>query len=105
MKNLNLAYNAQHAFSSFITMLLWTSWSEILLVLGVFITFCAAPMHMGLMWLYIAHIPRGVFGTMIAFKLPRSHTVIDSIALTNKDTQSMECLKKALAFNISVHLL
>ena len=63
------------------------------LVAGLFFTFCAAPLHMGIIWLQILHVPRGVFGVILAFKFPRSHEVIEAIPL-DKKSYSIDSLKE-----------
>jgi len=77
MNNFTVAYRAERAMSTFITMLLWTSVTEILLFCGAFLTFCVAPLRTGVVFLLVFHLPRGVLGAILAFKLPRSHDVID----------------------------
>lgn len=105
MNDFTLAYKGELAMSTFITMLLWTSISEILLFVGTFITFCAAPLRMGVVALMIFHLPRGVFGGMLAYKLPRSHDVIKVLPLEADDTDSIATLQSALKFNVSVEIL
>jgi len=85
IQNFTVAYRAERAMSTFITMLLWTSITELLLFGGTFISFCAAPMRLAIVFLQILHIPRGIFGIILAVKLPRSHDVIDRMELTQHD--------------------
>ena len=105
MNNFNLAYKAEVAMSKLITILLWTGVSEFLLFCGTFITFCAAPLREGIIWLQVVHLIRGVLGIILAVKLPRSHHVIEMLPLSQQDTQSISTLEEALAFNVSVNLL
>jgi hypothetical protein len=93
LHSINIFYKAELALSQFVTMLLWTSFSEIMLWAGLFFTFCAAPLHMGIIWLQILHVPRGVFGVILAFKFPRSHEVIEAIPL-DKKSYSIDSLKE-----------
>jgi len=85
IKNFTIVYRAERAMSTLITMLLWTSVTEILLFFGTFFSFCAAPMRLAIVFLQILHIPRGIFGIILAVKLPRSHDFIDRLEITKQD--------------------
>lgn len=50
MDRFALLYKLHSAVSTFITILLWASVSEMLLWIGAFISFCAAPARMALIW-------------------------------------------------------
>lgn len=105
MNNFTVAYKAERAMSTFITMLMWTSISEILLFCGAFLTFCLAPLRLGVIFLLILHLPRGVFGIILAVKLPRSHDVIDMMEIAAQDTQSLQTLEDLLKFRLSVNMI
>jgi len=51
LHTVNVFYKAELALSQFVTMMLWTSFSEVLLWWGLFATFCAQAMHTGIIWL------------------------------------------------------
>jgi len=98
LHTVNNFYKAELALSQFILMLVWTSLSEILIWIGLFCTFCAAPMHTGIIWLQIVHMPRGVLGMILAFKFPRSHEVLESIPL-DKRGYSFDTLMEQVKFS------
>ena len=64
MNYFTFAYKIERALSNFVMMILWASLSEMLLFIGVFITFCAAPARICLALLQVVHLARGVFGIM-----------------------------------------
>ena len=104
LHTVNVFYKAELALSQFVTMLLWTSFSELLLWCGLFITFCAQPLHTGIIWLQIVHMPRGVFGIILAFKFPRAHEVLDAVPL-DKRSYSFDALKEQLKFSTTVQIV
>ena len=81
MDRFALLYKIQSSVSTFVTIMLWVSVSEILLWCGAFLSFCAAPARMTIIWLQIAHLGRGVFGILVLLKLPRSHDGIKTLPL------------------------
>ena len=91
--------------STFINMLLWTSITEILLFCGTFLTFCAAPLRTGVMFLLVFHLPRGVFGGILAFKLPRSHDVIEMLEVAAQDVHSLQTFEDFMKFKLSVNMI
>lgn len=105
MNNFTLAYKGELAMSTFITMLLWVSISEILLFFGVFCSFCAAPLRMGIVFIMVCHLPRGVFGGLLAYKMPKSHNIIANLPLKPEDTDSLNSLEQNIKFNVSVEIL
>jgi len=104
LHTVNVFYKAELALSSFLTMLLWTSFSEIFLWIGLFITFCARAMNMGIMWLQIVHMPRGVIGLILAFKFPKSHEILEAVPL-DKRAYSFDALKEQLKFSTTVQIV
>ena len=98
LHTVNNFYKAELALSQFVTMLIWTSFSEILLWIGLFCTFCAAPLHTGIIWLQIVHMPRGVIGIMLALKFPRSHEVLEAVPL-DKRGYSFDALMEQVKFS------
>lgn len=60
---------------------------------------------MGVVFLLIFHLPRGVFGTIVAFKLPRSHDVIERMEVALQDCQSLQSLEDFVKFRLSVSII
>lgn len=104
MDRFALLYKIQSSVSTFITILMWVSVSEILLWCGAFLSFCSAPARMTLIWLQIAHLGRGVFGILVLLKLPRSHDVIKTLPLDEEKPQTLQTLESMLGFEIAKYV-
>lgn len=102
MSRFTTMYNATSALSNFITVLLWVSTSEALLWGGAFLTFCAVPSRMALIWIQILHVGRAVFGYMVALKLPKSHEVIESLPFDAEHPHTLTTLEKLIGMKIAV---
>jgi hypothetical protein len=104
LHSVNVMYKAELALAQFVTLLLWTSFSEMFLWCGLFLTFCAAASHTGIIWLQIVHLARGVLGFLLCFKFPRSHEMLEGLALENK-AYDVESLKSRIQFSLSVQII
>lgn len=76
-RSLDIFYKIQMLLSQLTTTLLWVSLTEMLLQLALFFTFWTAAMRLGGFWLMLGHVPRGLLGFVLAFKMPQSHDVIE----------------------------
>jgi hypothetical protein len=79
LNSLDLNYKLMMVFSQLTTVLMWVSATEMVLELALFMTFCSAAKRLGGFWLMAWHIPKGFLGLVLAWKMPRSHNVIDAI--------------------------
>ena len=58
---------------------------------------------MGIIWLFVTHIPRGVVGFVILRRQPKSHDVVDNIDLSDlsKDEVTIENVMEKVKLSLS----
>lgn len=69
--------------------------------------FIASPSLMGLIWLSIAHVPRGVLGFILLKFLPKSHEIVEDLDIEdmNHSTLTIEKLQEKIHFSLTIQFI
>ena len=107
LNQLDLAYKAEMILYQIHSVVFWTTAAELCLFFGLFILFCTAPESMGIMWLTVLHVPRGVFGAILLKKLPKSHEIIEDLKFDDiPQTQiSVDTVSEKIKFSLTVQFM
>ena len=79
LNQLDLAYKAEMVLYQMHSIVFWTTCLELGMFAALFVLFCTAPKSMGIIWLTVCHIPRGLLGILLLKKLPTSHEIIEDL--------------------------
>lgn len=81
LNGLDLAYKCEMLLYQLHSIVFWTSILEVTIFVTLLLVFFAAPSLMGVIWLTIAHLPRGILGFILLKYIPQSHEIIDNMDL------------------------
>ena len=80
---------------------------EITLWVSLFMVFCAAPKLLGIVWLTIGHLPRGVIGFIVLGYLPQSHEIVQDLKIEDLEHENLtlEILQERIHFNLTIQFM
>ena len=63
----------------------WVSFVEIVFFFTTFVLFLTSPSTIASVWLHILHIPRGLLGGLLVFKMPNTHDMLAESPIPQKE--------------------
>ena len=69
--------------------LFWSSALEISLWITGLLCFFAAPGPMGIIWLHVLHVGRGVLGFLLLRRMPKTHDMIAEFSFPERESLSL----------------
>ena len=80
---------------------------EITLFVSLFMVFCAAPKLLGIVWLTIGHLPRGVIGFIVLGYLPQSHEIVEDLKIEHleHETLTLEKLQEEIHYHLTIQFM
>jgi len=107
LNSLDLAYKAEMILYQLHSIIFWTTALELAGFFALFVLFCTAPGSMGIIWLTITHVPRGVVGGFLLKNLPKSHEIIEDLCFDDipQAQMSVETVTEKIKFSLSVQFM
>ena len=79
LKTLDLTIKFQVLLFEFSSICFWSTLAELFLFWFSFVLFCTDAEHMGMAWLHLFHVVRGLCSLLILIKLPNSHDLLNEV--------------------------
>lgn len=107
LSHLDLAYKVEIVLYQIHSVVFWTTFLELSMFLALFILFCAAPKSMGVFWLLVLHVPRGVLGALLLKQMPKSHEIIEDLRFDDipQAAMTVDAVSEKLKFSLSVQFM
>ena len=88
------------------SIIFWTSILEISVFMTLLIVFFASDAKLGIIWLTIFHLPRGILGFCLLKFLPRSHEIVEDLDFDDiQGNLTIEKLYERIKFSLSVQFM
>ena len=85
------------------SIIFWTSILEISVFMTLLIVFFASDAKLGIIWLTMFHLPRGVLGFCLLKFLPRSHEIVEDLDFDDiQGNLTIEKLYERIKFSLSI---